>query len=118
MMMPAAAVMMATAIAIDDGSVQELLQDFFHLDGGGAGVDLDAQIVKQGDGSGTETTTQHIRAALGCQETGHRAVLMFGSLQYVGGDDLTILDGKDADLRSLAEMGPQFSLVGGNGNFL
>ena len=117
-MMPAAVVMMATAIAIGDGPVQEHLQDFFHLDGGGAGVDLDAQIVKQGDGSGAETAAQDIRAALGGQETGHRAVLVFGSLQYDGVDDPAILDGKDADLWGLAEMGPQFSLAGGNGDFL
>ncbi len=104
--MPAAAVVVAVAVAIDDGSVQEHLQDFFDLDGRGAGVDLDAQIVKQDDGSGTEAAAQDIRAALGRQEPGHRTVLMLRGLQYGGVDDPAILDGKDADLRGLAEMGP------------
>jgi hypothetical protein len=43
---------------------------------------------------------------------------MFRGLQYGGVDDPAILDGKNADLRGLAEMGPQFSLAGGDGDFL
>lgn len=117
-MMPATAVVVAAAVAIDDGSVQEQLQDFFDLDGRGTGVDLDAQIVKQGDCSGTKAAAQDIRAALGCQEPGHRTVLMLRGLQDCGVNDLAVLDGKDADLRGLAEMGPQFSLAGGDGDFL
>lgn len=56
MMMSAAAVAMAAAIAIDDGPAQEHLQNFFHLNGRGTGVDPDAQIVQQGDSFCTEST--------------------------------------------------------------
>jgi hypothetical protein len=81
-------------------------------------VNRDAQIVKQGDGSGTETTAQDIRATLGGQESWHRTVLMVRRLKYYGVYDLAILNSKDADLRGLAEVGPQFSLAGRDGNFL
>lgn len=79
--MAAAAVVVAAAVAVNDLSAEILLEQSINRKLGSTGMDLDAHLVEHVHGSGAKTSADDVRAALGGDETRHRAVLVLRCFQ-------------------------------------
>ena len=117
-MMPAAAVMMASGVAINHGSGEIARNDFVDGQSRGTAVQSDAQLVEQLDGAATNAATDDIGATLGSEETRHGAMLMLRGLLDNGFGDFTVFNGDKSHLRGFAEMRPKLAVGSGNGYFL
>jgi len=118
MVMTSAAVMVATAVTVLDSVIQIHGQHLLNWEGWCSGMDFNTQLCKHLHGILSQTSTQHIRTALGCKEAGHGSVLMLWRLHQDGFRDLSVFNCNDSYLWGLTKMRPQHSLIGGNGNFL
>ena len=112
MVMPLA-MMVAAGIAVNDGAIEEHRQHLLHRKFGGAGVDMNAQLVQQIDSALAYSATKHISATLFGQEPRHGTVLMFGRLQHLLVNNLSVFNINNSDLWRLSEVLPKFALVGG-----
>ena len=88
------AVVMACAVAIDDGAAQILLHQLGDGQLGRAAVNTYAELVEQFYCTGTQTSADDVSATLGSDESRQHAMLVFGSFENLGRSDLT---GNDSD---------------------
>ena len=79
--MAAAAVVVAAAVAVNDLSAEILPEQSINRKLGSTCMDLDAHLVEHVHGSGAKTSAEDVRAALGGDETRHRAVLVLRCFQ-------------------------------------
>jgi hypothetical protein len=109
------AVVVAAGVAVNDGAIEEHRQHLLHGKFGSASVDADAQLVQHVDCPLAQPAAKHIGATLFGQKPRHRAMLMFGCLQHLGIDDLSVFDIENGDLWSLSEVLLQYALIGWDG---
>ncbi len=113
--MMALAVVMATRVAVNDGTIEEHRQDLLHRKLGCTSMDTNAKLVQKIDSTLAYSTTKHIGATLFRQKPRHSTVLMLWRLQHLLVNKLSVFDINNSDLRRLSEVLPQFALVGGYG---
>ena len=116
--MPAAAVVMASGVAINHGSGQIARNDFVDGQSRGTAVQSDAQLVEQLDGAAADAATDDIGAALGSKEARHGTMLVLRGLLDNGFGDFSVFNGDESHLRGFAEMRPKLAVGSGNGYFL
>jgi hypothetical protein len=109
------AVVVATGVAVNDGAIEEHRQDLLHRKLGGASVDTNTQLVQKIDSALAQSTTEHIGATLLGQEPRHGTVFMFGRLQHLLVNNLSVFNINNSDLWRFSEVLPQFALIGGYG---
>ncbi len=109
------AVVVAAGITVNDGAVEEHRQHLLHRKLWCAGMDVNAQLVQKIDSTLAQSTTKHVSATLLGQEPRHGAVFMFGRLQHLLVNNLSVFYIEYSDLWRFSEVLPQFALVGGYG---
>lgn len=118
LVMAAAAIVVTAAVTVHNGTAEIQFEQFFDRKFWRACVHLDAHLIENVHSSGAEASAEDIRAALGRDEAGHGPVLVLGSFEGDRFFNLSVFNGYDGYLRSLAEMGPKHSFAGGDGYLL
>lgn len=91
-----AAVVLAGAVAIDDGAVEVLLDDLSDGKFGSAAMNFYAELVEQFDSSCTKTSADDVGAIVGGDETRQNTMLMLGSFENLSVGDHTGDDSYDS----------------------
>lgn len=105
MVMPLA-VVVAAGVTVNDSVVEEHRQHLLHRKFGGAGMDTNAQLVQKIDSALAQSTAKHIGATLLGQKPRHCTVFMFGRLQYLLVNNLSVFNINNSDLWRFSEVLP------------
>lgn len=81
------AVMLAGAVAIDEGAVEVLLDDLSDGKFGSAAMNAYSKLVEQFDSSCTKTSADDVGAIVGGDETRQNTMLMLGSFENLSVGD-------------------------------
>ena len=79
-----AAVMLAGAVAIDEGAVEILFHELCNRKLGSSAMNLYAELVEQFYSSCTKTFADDVGAIVGGDKTRQNTMLMLGSFEYLG----------------------------------
>ena len=118
MVIAAASVVVAGAVAKDERALQVGIDDGIDVVGRSAAMDTDGHLLKELDGAGPQSATDHVRDAQALQELRHGSVGVLRRCQHLLVEDFLVLHVENRHVGSFAEMGKEFPVGGRNTNFL
>ena len=118
MVIAAASVVVAGAVAKDERALQVGIDDGIDVVGRSAAMDADGHLLKELDGTGSQSATDHVRDAQTLQELRHGSVGVLRRCQHLFVEDFLVLHVENRHVGRFAEMGKEFPVGGRNTNFL
>ena len=118
MVIAAASVVVAGAVAKDERALQVGIDDGIDVVGRSAAMDADGHLLKELDGAGSQSATDHVRDAQALQELRHGSVGVLRRCQHLLVEDFLVLHVENRHVGRFAEMGKEFPVGGRNTNFL
>lgn len=110
--------MVAGAVAKDERALQVGIDDGIDVVGRSAAMDADGHLLKELDGAGSQSATDHVRDAQALQELRHGSVGVLRRCQHLLVEDFLVLHVENRHVGRFAEMGKEFPVGGRNTNFL
>ena len=113
MVIAAASVVVAGAVAKDERALQVGIDDGIDVVGRSAAMDADGHLLKELDGAGSQSATDHVRDAQALQELRHGSVGVLRRCQHLLVEDFSSSTSKTVTWGALPKWGKSFpSAVG------